>query len=165
MNPPDESTALIEYYGRRILLALETLVHAERQGLRVKMAKKQEAKINQVQYEEGVQAIVRRLDQAPEGMTTREIADWLIKAGHERIAKNVVAQSRSHRKNPLDELVKAQLLFVARDPVLRGAPKFARRRYFTRSWYLRKFASLPDHAQQSELEEALNPVDTSSDDD
>jgi hypothetical protein len=160
MNQPDESTALIEYYGRRILLALETLVHAERQGLRVKMAKAQESKINQVQYEEGVQAIVRRLDQAPEGMTTREIADWLIKAGHERIAKNVVAQAKNHRKNPLDELVKAQLIFFSRDPTTR-APKFARRRYFTRGWYLRKFAQLPDYAQRTEMEDALTAVDNS----
>jgi hypothetical protein len=52
-------------------------------------------------------------------------------------------------------------VFVTRDGIGSRANK---RRFFTRQWYLRKFAQLPDAAQQVEVEEALNTVDNLSDD-
>lgn len=159
-NIPTDSTQVIEYYLKRMVELLQSLVRSEQQGLRIRAAKTHAGKVHKVEWEEGMALIIRRLDQAPEGMLLTEIRNYMKNAGYERFSKNIDV-SRANRRNPLDDLVKKHLVFVTRDGIGSRANK---RRFFTRQWYLRKFAQLPDAAQQVEVEEALNPVDNLSDD-
>lgn len=161
---PSEQTLVIEYYLKQITKHLATLVGVERQGFRVRAAKKQSRKIQRIEVEEGIQLLCRRLDQAPEGMTMKEMAAFMHEAGWEKFAKNMVKYNHAGR-NPITDMIKNKLVIVTRDQVAQGGKFAGPRRFWTRSWYLRKFASLPDDWQQAEVEEALNPVDESNNDD
>lgn len=165
----DEDKALFEYWMQRLTLAVERLMRAEQQGLRVRSAKVQLRRINKVEWEECIQLIVRRLDQAPEGMTAKELAEYIKKAGYERMSKNLAAPNKG-RKSPLAELVAAKLVLTTRDAPKHKVnsfepSKYGARRFWTRQWYLRKFATLPDDWQQAFVEEGLNPVDSATSDD
>jgi hypothetical protein len=157
---PTDSTQLVEYYMKRMVELLEQLIRAEQQGLRMRAAKTQLRKVHLIEWEEGIALIVRRLDQAPQGMLLAELQTYMHNAGYERFSKNLTV-AKARRKNPMDDLVKKGLVFVTRDGS--GGPR-SKRRYWTRQWYLRAFASLPDAAQQMQVEESLNPVDNLSDD-
>lgn len=152
---------LFEYWMGRLTRAVETLILCERQGLRVRSAKVQLRRISKVEWEEGVQIIVRRLDQAPEGMTMQELREFVRSAGYERLSKNL-GSAEKRRLNPMDELVRQKLVIMTRDVTKNGNVKFGARRYWTRSWYLRKFATLPDEWQTQEVEDAIREVDESS---
>jgi hypothetical protein len=155
---------LFEYWMGRLTRAMETLILCERQGLRMRSAKVQLRKINKVEWAEGVQIIVRRLDQAPEGMTVQELREYCRTAGYERFSKNL-ASAAKRRLSPLDELVRQKLVIMTRDVTRNGNTKFGARRYWTRSWYLRKYATLPEEWQEQAVEDAIREVDESSDDD
>jgi hypothetical protein len=150
-----DEAALIEYYGKLICEKLDALLTAETRGIRVRASKPAMRAVEQKEWKEGQELILRRLDAAEDGMTAREIQGFLMRAGYERMARNM-DKTNLRRTSPMWALEKSQAVIMVRPNERRP------RRWYSRLMYLRKFAQLPDAVQEAEVEKAIageEPVD------
>lgn len=143
-----EAEQLVQYYGQRILEALQLLLKREEKGLRVREATGRLQTMTTVQWNTGKQAILDRLSVAENGCTVRDLVAYLEANGHHRFAANL-ARANLKRKSPLRELEAAQLI------IRTMTSRTGRRIYWSRAMYLRRHASLPMDFQQAAVEAAI----------
>lgn len=143
-----EVEQLVQYYGQRIVDALELLLKREQNGLRVRESTGRLKTMTTVQWNAGKQAILDRLSVAENGCTSRDLIAYLNANGHTRFADNL-ARANLKRKSPLRELMAQQL--IIRTAKSRTAPPV----YWSRAMYLRRYAQLPMDYQQAAVEAAI----------
>lgn len=144
-----DEAALIEYWGKAICERLDALIGAEAKGLRVRASKPALRAIDKKEMDEGRELILRRLDAAEDGMTAAEIRSFLMRAGYERLARNL-EKTNLRRTCPMYALEQSQAVILVRPNDRRP------RRWYSRLMYLRKFAQLPDAHQKDALDKALD---------
>ena len=143
-----ELEQLVQFYGQRILEALQLLLKREEKGLRIREATGRLQTMTTVQWNDGKRAILDRLSVAENGCTSRDLIAYLQANGHERFANNL-ARANLKRKSPLRELMAQQL--IVRTAKSRTAPPV----YWSRAMYLRRYAQLPFDYQQAAVEAAI----------
>lgn len=144
----DESR-LIEFWGKAICDRLDALLNAEIRGFKVRASKPVLRRVDEREWKEGQELILRRLDAAEDGMTAAEIRSFLMRAGYERMSRNL-EKTNLRRTSPMWSLEQSQAVIMVRETNRHP------RRWYSRLMYLRKFAQLPDHVQEAELNKALD---------
>lgn len=145
----------VEFYGEKIVTLLTTLIKKEQQGFRVRTNRGSMRAMDKTEWEEGKRLLRDRLDAAEDGMTARELKEFMQRAGHERFAKNL-ERSNLRRKSPLREMVNARQIILEQKTIRHVA------RYWSRHMYLRRHAALPDDWQQELVMEAIDKLSSDS---